>query len=338
MKLSICIPTYNRPKYLENCLNSIVLAKKKKKISFEVCVSDNGSKHNIKKIIKKYEKKINIKFHRFKRNMGISVNFLKVIRMAKGEYVWMLGSDDMLTTDAFLNLNLIYKKNPNSDFIFINSYNLHNSYLENYRHPFDTNKISKNLKKFSNLSKSQRCQFWDLVNPKISWDFMLAMFVLMFRREKFCNNLDAFSDRKIKDKKWMSNTDNTFFYLKSCVKAFKNSEAYFCAKPLSINLKGVREWSDLYYLVEIVRIPEILDYYRSQGMGFLRYIYCKNFALRNFSNYMVKIFLLGRKGRSHYVSIKNHIIKNLLYPNVYLSIVYYLIRATNSFFKINEKK
>ena len=35
MKLSICIPTYNRPYYLENCLNSIVIAKKKKKLNLK---------------------------------------------------------------------------------------------------------------------------------------------------------------------------------------------------------------------------------------------------------------------------------------------------------------
>ena len=52
-------------------------------------------------------KKLDIKFHKFNRNMGISVNFLKVIKMAKGEFVWMIGSDDMLTPDA-LSIWIIY--------------------------------------------------------------------------------------------------------------------------------------------------------------------------------------------------------------------------------------
>ena len=41
MLLSICIPTYNRPESLLNCLNS--LAKQKNK-DFEVCIADNCSK------------------------------------------------------------------------------------------------------------------------------------------------------------------------------------------------------------------------------------------------------------------------------------------------------
>ena len=96
MILSICIPTYNRPVHLENCLNSICIAKKKaKKFKFEVCISDNGSKHDIKKIVFKYKQKIKIKFHRFKRNYGITTNFLKTIEMAKGEFVWTIGNDDL---------------------------------------------------------------------------------------------------------------------------------------------------------------------------------------------------------------------------------------------------
>ncbi len=325
MKLSICIPTYNRPQYLENCLNSILSAKKKEEIKFEVCVSDNGSKHNINKIIKKFNNKLNIKFHKFKRNMGISVNFLKVIKMAKGEYVWMLGSDDMVVPDAFKYLKRIYNNND-VDFIYVNSFTLHKSYLENFSHPFQTKNLPKKMERFSNLKIDRKCDFWDLVDPKIAWDFMLAMFVLMFKREKFCNNLDAFDMTKIKDKNWMSNTDNTFFYLKTCAKAFKDSKAFFCAKPLSVNLQGVREWTGVYHLVEIVRIPEILDYYRSQGLSFFKYIYCKNFSLRNFANYMIKIFILKKKARYQYISFKKHILYNLLYPNVYLSVFYFIIR------------
>ena len=53
MLLSICIPTYNSPESLLNCLNS--LAKQKNK-DFEVCISDNCSKKNIKNLIKPFGK------------------------------------------------------------------------------------------------------------------------------------------------------------------------------------------------------------------------------------------------------------------------------------------
>ena len=69
--------------------------------------------------------------------------------------------------------------------------------------------------------------------------------------------------------------------------AFKDSPAFICAEPLSVNLEGEREWGDLYEFIEIVRLPELLDFYRSEGMSLKRYLLCKNYALRNFSNYLI---------------------------------------------------
>ena len=93
MLISVCIPTYNRPEHLKNCLNSLVLQTDKK---FEVCISDNSSKTNTKKIIKTYKKKLNIKFNRNKKNLGFGLNLLKVSQMASSEFVWFLGDDDLL--------------------------------------------------------------------------------------------------------------------------------------------------------------------------------------------------------------------------------------------------
>ena len=78
-ELSICIPTYNRSYYLDNCLNSIKLAKKESNLSLEVCISDNCSTEEIEPIIKKYEQDINIIFNKNSKNLGMGKNILKVV-------------------------------------------------------------------------------------------------------------------------------------------------------------------------------------------------------------------------------------------------------------------
>ena len=93
----------------------------------------------------------------------------------------------------------------------------------------------------------------------------------------------------MKDPKTWSNFENTAFFIKVFCEAFGNSKAFFCAKSLSVNLSGIREWGDLYPFVEIVRIPEALDYYRSKGLNFFQYIYSKNYSLRNFFNYFLRL-------------------------------------------------
>lgn len=332
MILSICIPTYNRPVHLENCLNSICIAKKKaKKFKFEVCISDNGSKHDIKKIVFKYKQKIKIKFHRFKRNYGITTNFLKTIEMAKGEFVWTIGNDDLLIPKSLLIIQKLLKKFKKADYFFINSSNLGYDYLEKFETPFDTKNLPKKMVKFSNYpSESKFLKFWELINPKTSEDFLLGMFFSLFRKKNWDNNLQVLNKKNFKDRRWMSTFDNTCFNVKIFAQAFKNSYAYYCSKPLSVNLSGVREWHKLYPFIVIVRFPEILDEYKKAGMSRWRYYYCKNYVFKDFINYFSLIILKGKDYGRNYINYKKHIFKNLLYPNVYLSIIYYFLRKSKN--------
>ena len=138
----------------------------------------------------------------------------------------------------------------------------------------------------------------------------------------------------MKDKRVWSNFDNTAFFIKVFCEAFSNSKAYLCSKPLSVNLSGVREWTDLYPLVEIVRLPEALDYYRSKGLSFFQYIYTKNYSMRNFFNFFFKILITGDKAGISYISFTRHFLKNLVYPYAWLSIIFFVIKKL----KINFKR
>ncbi len=73
-------------------------------------------------------------------------------------------------------------------------------------------------------------------------------------------------------------------------------------------------------------MPEILDLHKKQGLPMFQYLYCKNFALRNFMNYLVKIILMREKGGSQYINFRKHIFRNLFFPNIYLSIIYFIFR------------
>ena len=117
MLLSICIPNYNRAKYLNNCLNSILIAKSFSSLKFEICISDNGSKDDISSIIDHYKKKkLVINFKKNPKNLGFGANFNKVVKMAKGEFIWMIGNDDLLYTHALKKLEKLFFKHNDVDF------------------------------------------------------------------------------------------------------------------------------------------------------------------------------------------------------------------------------
>ena len=182
------------------------------------------------------------------------------------------------------------------------------------------------MNKLSSLENDERLKFFDLIKHKIAFDYLLGVFVCVFKRDGWNKNLNIIDYKLIKDKNYWSNFENTCFHIKIFCEAFKNSKSYFCSKPLSINLYGEREWKDIYPLVEIVRIPEALDYYRSEGMNFWQYTYTKNYSLRNFFNYFFKILIGGKKMGLNYINFKNHFLKNLIYPNAWFSIFYYIWR------------
>lgn len=331
MLLSICIPTYNRKIYLENCLESIYISRKNcKDFKFEVCISDNGSKDNINKIIKKYSKKLKIKFHKFKRNYGISSNFLKVVDMAEGEFVWTIGNDDLLLPHSLKKIYKLLNRHKKTDYFFINSYQLSADYLKKYKHPFSTYKLPRKMERFSKVKKSMSTQFWNLIDPEVSFDFLIGTFLSLFRRKLWNENVKFVNMKKINNTDF-STPESTYISPIIFAKAFRNSRAYVQAEPLSINLHGVREWSTLYTFFAIVSIPNLLDYYRASGMPFKRYYLCKNFALKDFFRSMVYIYMSKDKRALNYFNFWLHILQNLMFVNVYFSPFYYLMNKIKNF-------
>lgn len=128
IKLSICIPTYNRANYLPEAIESIleqITDDIKDKV--EICISDNASTDNTAEIVSRFQDKniCNITYHKNEENIGADRNFLKVIEIASGEYCWWLGSDDALEHDI---LSILLKKinDTNEDFYMLiqNCYDL----------------------------------------------------------------------------------------------------------------------------------------------------------------------------------------------------------------------
>jgi len=327
--LSICIPTYNRTRHLENSLNSIFIASKKSNLEIEVCVSDNCSEENTFAVIKKYNEKIRIVFNQNKKNIGYGKNSLKSVSMAKGEFVWMLGNDDLILPDTFnVFQNLIYK-NPEVDFFYVNSYHLNLEILDKSKFPFDTSKFDfSKLKRFSNYKKSEKQKFFQLINPFKSFEFMLSTYLCIYRRKFWLKHTKEIDKKNIVDTRLYSNFDNTAPHIKIWSVAFKNKTAYFFHEPLTANVHGPRgeDWGNLYAFVEAVRIPEVLDCYRNNGMSFLRFFLCKNFALRRFFPSFYSILLKPGHSGLEFVKIREHVIKNLLYPGIYLFGLYFFIR------------
>tara|TARA_B100001250_G_C19813476_1_gene796976 strand:- start:707 stop:1711 length:1005 start_codon:yes stop_codon:yes gene_type:complete len=325
LKLSICIPTLDRLDCLNNCLNSILIAHNTYTIPFEVCVSDNNQNGNAEKIVKKYQEFYSIKYFCNKSNTGVGNNIINSVSLAEGEFVWIIGNDDFLLPNAFFDLENILNK-ESIDYLYINSKKLSSKFYNLSDGPIDTKSIPSNLENFSSIKESFESNFLDLVDPKISFDFLLGMFLSVFRRDKWLEGLDSIDKIKLSDNYTFSYLENTCPHVKIFANSFNNSRAWFNSKPLSVNMSGEREWNHLYPLVDSIRIPEIIDEFYKNGLPFGQYLKCKNFALKRLlPNLFLMIFSKKYSGL-RYISVKKNILPNLLFPSIYIYPIIYIIK------------
>ncbi|HDZ03959.1 hypothetical protein LCGC14_0132230 [marine sediment metagenome] len=101
MKFSIIIPLYNKEKYIERCLESL-LCQGLKPDEYEVIIVDDGSKDSGALVVKNYAKKntfVNIKLI-IQKNQGPSAARNNGLIKAIGEYIYFLDADDYLAPNA----------------------------------------------------------------------------------------------------------------------------------------------------------------------------------------------------------------------------------------------
>lgn len=100
--LSICIPTYNRAKILDQSLENIERELRTIDTNdIEFIISNNCSTDNTESVIQKYiERGVPIKYICNERNIGADDNIVQCFKKGKGKYIWVLGDDDFLKNGA----------------------------------------------------------------------------------------------------------------------------------------------------------------------------------------------------------------------------------------------
>lgn len=109
MKISIITPTYNSEKTIKRTIESVL---NQNYTDVEYIIIDGKSTDKTLKIISQYEEKFKNKGFIFKfiseKDEGIADAFNKGIRLATGDLVGIINSDDWLNSDALLKINENY--------------------------------------------------------------------------------------------------------------------------------------------------------------------------------------------------------------------------------------
>lgn len=89
-KISICIPTYNRSDLLRKTLVSVIRQTTK---PYEIIVVDNCSEDDTEAVTKSFSGVI---YYKNERNLGLAGNWNRCIKLAKGDFLTILHSDDLI--------------------------------------------------------------------------------------------------------------------------------------------------------------------------------------------------------------------------------------------------
>lgn len=182
--LSICIPTYNREKYLKECLDSVINQEWFNEEEIEIVISDNASTDNTKQLVATYIKKhTNIIYHRNDINIWPLKNFIKLPDYAHWEYIWYLSDDDMLSDIGLkTTLEVIKKENP---WLILSKY-----FWFTDGDSINLKKINKKWQIITIIWIEKFFDFLSTINYSINW-YMIAISLFCFKKEIYKKNLNT---------------------------------------------------------------------------------------------------------------------------------------------------
>jgi len=118
--LTIAIPSNNKTELLDIAIESIALQINRNN-NCEICISDNSAGGTTESLVKnKYIELKQISYHRSNDSPSLDENVNKVVRLARGDYVWLFGDDDIIVEGA-LDKIINHLKEFSPDILILNS-------------------------------------------------------------------------------------------------------------------------------------------------------------------------------------------------------------------------
>ena len=102
--ISIIVPVYNGEKYIDKCLKSLVNQTLK---NIEIIVVNDGSNDKTQNIVEKYKKENSNIILINSTNKGVAAARNKGLKIAKGNYIGFVDSDDYVIFTILIIIKLL---------------------------------------------------------------------------------------------------------------------------------------------------------------------------------------------------------------------------------------
>lgn len=124
-KISVCVPSYNRPETIRQLINSF---KNQTYPNKELVICDDSPTDNVSNIVDELNDG-SIYYYHNKPGLGFPKNFLECLMKANGDYRLTIGDDDILASITALEEYVnVFETNPKVGFVYCNQIQFNNDF------------------------------------------------------------------------------------------------------------------------------------------------------------------------------------------------------------------
>ena len=118
--LSICVSTYNRAEWLAKSLKNWETLYPVPLHNVEFLVCDNTSTDRTPEVVEPYVDRSGFAYYRNEHNVGMLGNLRETARRARGQYIWILGDDDLLMPGSIERILQALGCHPDVALLYLN--------------------------------------------------------------------------------------------------------------------------------------------------------------------------------------------------------------------------
>ena len=234
--LSITIPTVNRSKELEENLLEL-LPQLCGRDDVEICICDNACEDNTENIVRELLNRYNCKstYKRYEKRVPGRENFKRAVNLTSGEYVLLMGDDDILAP-YFVSVIIDFLNETNNKLDFIHFNRMYGPPKFNDCRLFD-------FRRFTNIKKYKVTDF--IENYLAAPTFMSS---IVFKRASWENGT-----------KYEKGIYYGYEWLSQILFGSINGNCAYCYFPLVLARNSYRPWLGNWPLYGIVGLSNLFN-------------------------------------------------------------------------------
>ena len=300
--LSICIPTFNRCRLLRHALTAVVPQVHAAQGSVELLILDNHSTDDTPLVASKFQTSKSMRYIQNSENIGAVRNVLRCVEQAQGQFVWIIGDDDLVREDTVTRVLSVIHSRPDVDYVYVNVSTQPLSACDALGRPPTGRDFALLPAICSDLSEHGLQKWEELIDPDVNGVFLGSIMSSVFRRSLWLSvarNIDVSGP-------FGSSLETVYPHVCVLTRCMVGRPVYYLGYPCVVAFQGHQEWLDHYPAILVVTLHEMLDMYLQFQVSPERIDRCRRHLLLN-SGVALMQLLLYRKcpGRDRLFFIKH---------------------------------